>query len=254
VFDRILGPIQRTFDSGYKLLFSRIGIAALSFTLLYILVSLFVPSVYLVELGNALVFAFALVNLCLYLPDAVWATKNDNGEAGQYFVVGLSLILIYLVELRAYSTIWRWLDYPASWSTHPFHAFFLYIAFFGLTMLMTAPGMTAGRIPIKNWKSVAAGVSFAVFVLGVTVGLIFSGQPTPIVVPERGDFVDAVCPTDAPIKGNINKGKYIYHIPGSDYFQMTKPVICFRSEESAIANGFRAPKARQQIEAPVIKP
>jgi hypothetical protein len=83
----------------------------------------------------------------------------------------------------------------------------------------------------------------------VTVGstIIASETPSGDLIVERGEgFVRVrgmtVCPDGFPIKGNASSG--IFHAPSDHSYQRTIPEICFASEDSAIANGFRAPSRR----------
>jgi micrococcal nuclease len=51
------------------------------------------------------------------------------------------------------------------------------------------------------------------------------------------------CPSDRPIKGNINtKGERIYHVPGGAFYGRTKPERCFATEDEAQREGFRKSK------------
>jgi hypothetical protein len=52
------------------------------------------------------------------------------------------------------------------------------------------------------------------------------------------------CPSNAPIKGNINKkGNQMYHETKEAVYKKVKPVICFPDTATAQKAGFRAPKA-----------
>lgn len=51
------------------------------------------------------------------------------------------------------------------------------------------------------------------------------------------------CPPGYPVKGNINsKGEKIYHVPGGQFYDRTKPEYCFCTPADAEAAGFRASK------------
>ncbi|PTQ50947.1 MAG: hypothetical protein HSCHL_2036 [Hydrogenibacillus schlegelii] len=51
------------------------------------------------------------------------------------------------------------------------------------------------------------------------------------------------CPAGYPIKGNINsKGEKIYHVPGGQFYDKTKPEMCFKTPGDAEKAGFRASK------------
>jgi hypothetical protein len=48
------------------------------------------------------------------------------------------------------------------------------------------------------------------------------------------------CPTGYPIKGNQNSG--IYHVPGQQFYDRTRPEDCFATEADAQAAGYRRSK------------
>ena len=54
---------------------------------------------------------------------------------------------------------------------------------------------------------------------------------------------DGQCPATHPVKGNHSRsGDFIYHIPGSQFYDRTEAEVCFASAEEAQAAGFRAPR------------
>ena len=55
--------------------------------------------------------------------------------------------------------------------------------------------------------------------------------------------VDGACPSSHPIKGNLSRNNVlIFHLPGTNNYERTKPEACFATEADAEAAGFR--KAR----------
>ena len=52
--------------------------------------------------------------------------------------------------------------------------------------------------------------------------------------------VDSECPDGFPVKAKVKSG--IYHAPGSNTYERTKPDRCYPSVEAAEADGLRAPK------------
>jgi hypothetical protein len=50
------------------------------------------------------------------------------------------------------------------------------------------------------------------------------------------------CPSNAPIKGNLNKGKKLYHQTKDASYKGVKPEICFADAATAQKAGFSAPK------------
>lgn len=67
-----------------------------------------------------------------------------------------------------------------------------------------------------------------------------ANQSKPRMVKGNGSYN---CPKGYPIKGNINsKGEKIYHAPGGQYYNKTKPEYCFCTEQDARNAGFRPSK------------
>jgi serine/threonine protein kinase len=61
--------------------------------------------------------------------------------------------------------------------------------------------------------------------------------PDPLVAPPIG--MD--CPPDFPVKGNDSQsGEFIYHLPGWEYYDRTRPERCFAEPAAAEAAGYRA--------------
>jgi hypothetical protein len=49
------------------------------------------------------------------------------------------------------------------------------------------------------------------------------------------------CPPDFPVKGNDSQsGEFIYHLPGWEYYDRTRPERCFAEPAAAEAAGYRA--------------
>lgn len=65
--------------------------------------------------------------------------------------------------------------------------------------------------------------------------------PPPRSVPGSGGYA---CPPGYPIKGNqtSSTGEWIYHVPGGQYYDRTKPEECFMTEADAQAAGYRRSK------------
>lgn len=67
--------------------------------------------------------------------------------------------------------------------------------------------------------------------------------PLPAATPAPGGSAPPAgrdCPSTHPIKGNINsQGEKIYHVPGGQFYTVTIPEVCFRTEADAQAAGYR---------------
>lgn len=51
------------------------------------------------------------------------------------------------------------------------------------------------------------------------------------------------CPATHPIKGNFTTysgERCIYHVPGGQFYEKTKPEICYANPRDAVADGCRA--------------
>ncbi len=92
----------------------------------------------------------------------------------------------------------------------------------------------AGAVLVACGGSEPAGTADLAALPSVVV-TIPTGAPGAV-SPEGG-----ACPPGYPIKGNTtsNSGEWIYHVPGGQYFDVTKPEVCFNSEADAQAAGFR---------------
>ena len=69
-------------------------------------------------------------------------------------------------------------------------------------------------------------------------------QPAPPSPRPTGGWAnpnpDGSCPSEYPIKGNINsKGQHIYHKPKGQFYTKTKAKMCFARESDAQKAGFR---------------
>jgi len=85
----------------------------------------------------------------------------------------------------------------------------------GLLTLLVVAVLIAGSLLV--WKLTSAG----------TAGL----SPLP----------DGVCPTEAPIKGNVSQsGERIFHEPGWRYYESTNAEECFKTPSDAESAGYRA--------------
>lgn len=94
----------------------------------------------------------------------------------------------------------------------------------------TLPGAYAGVAPVAGAPAPTAAVA--------------APAPTaPAAVIGRGSAapIDAYqCPATHPIKGNRNS--MIFHKPGGQYYDRTKPEECFGTDADAVAAGYRASK------------
>ena len=71
--------------------------------------------------------------------------------------------------------------------------------------------------------------------IGVAEGAPEPGKYAGSVVPSGGQ-----CPPSHPIKGNLSRNnELIYHVPGGNNYERTRPESCFASESEAEAAGFR---------------
>jgi hypothetical protein len=52
--------------------------------------------------------------------------------------------------------------------------------------------------------------------------------------------VDGVCPVSHPVKAKVASG--IYHLPGGQFYERTRPERCYADAAAAEADGYRAAK------------
>ncbi len=103
-------------------------------------------------------------------------------------------------------------------------------------------GLLAGAA-YAVWRSVAANPTSEV-----------GWEPQPFPVPPQPRTVDAgpdespawrepvdgVCPASHPVKAKLSSG--IYHRPGGQSYERTRPDRCYRDDAAAEADGLRAAK------------
>jgi len=93
------------------------------------------------------------------------------------------------------------------------------------------------------------------FVLGLVVGAVAAvwrwtlarrqdrPEPVPFVAPARQpvpwvEAVDGACPVSHPVKVKVGSG--IYHLPGGQFYERTRPERCYADAAAAEADGYRA--------------
>lgn len=106
---------------------------------------------------------------------------------------------------------------------------------------------------LRDWLLVAAAVSILLIGLSL-VAMAYVAQsspgparlgltPLPVTTPVPGGAGRAApsgmaCPAAHPIKGN--RSSMIYHRPGAEFYEQTRPEDCFASPADAEAAGYRA--------------
>lgn len=239
----MIEKIRRFVTAGAEVFQSRLGVSALVFVIFYILLSIFVPVVWLVELGNALILAFSVLLAFIWLPDAIWSIRKGETDS-QFFTLGMALIFIWIVNSRVWSNVWRWLGHPEWMINHPWTAFMLFVLVFGLAMLVAAPGAAASAIP-KNWRMIVGAIALGIFLLGATLGSLLTSQIAPdnyTPINTTPGIYKPQCAPENPIKGNSTAQGQIYHKPDSLYYPIVSPIACFPDEKVAKDYGFREPK------------
>jgi hypothetical protein len=106
---------------------------------------------------------------------------------------------------------------------------------------------------LRDWLLVAAAASILLIGLSL-VGMAYLAQnapgparlgltPLPATTPapggaERAEPSGMACPATHPLKGN--RSSMIYHRPGAEFYEQTRPEDCFASPADAEAAGYRA--------------
>jgi hypothetical protein len=68
-----------------------------------------------------------------------------------------------------------------------------------------------------------------------------AGSVEPSVPPPTWvDAVDGACPASHPVKAKVGSG--IYHLPGGQFYERTRPERCYADAAAAEADGYRAAK------------
>lgn len=122
----------------------------------------------------------------------------------------------------------------------------------------SAPALPAARrrLTVRDWLLIGAAAAVVLVGLGL-IGMAYmtargggSGQRIPTVVPVfrpappvsspggRPAPSGMNCPQSHPIKGN--RESMVYHAPGDEFYDRTRPEECFAAPADAEAAGFRA--------------
>ena len=72
-------------------------------------------------------------------------------------------------------------------------------------------------------------------------------EPPPA-VPPWVEAVNGSCPPTHPIKVKTASG--IYHVPGGQFYERTRPERCYVDAPAAEADGYRAAKAAKGTRSP----
>lgn len=100
------------------------------------------------------------------------------------------------------------------------------------TAVVTTEVVTAALVEPSGGASAASAAPLARSVV--------RAQEAGVAVVEP---VAGACPATHQIKGNhSSSGDFIYHLPGSRFYDRTNPEVCFATEAEAQAAGFRAPR------------
>lgn len=92
----------------------------------------------------------------------------------------------------------------------------------------TAVVSSPARRPWLTWLAIGVG---AVIVFGM-----LQSRATPV---NSASPVNGTCPAGYPVKGNDGQSGHIYHVPGGQFYNATRPERCFSDGAAAEAAGYR---------------
>lgn len=143
----------------------------------YIVLMAILPRDDLLTLMNGLLFCVAISVVFTFSRDTLRIVMAGRVDREDYLLLGIVVAWTSVACLRAWVTVWRFLDRPPSWVDDPILGLFILWAILAGALMMTAPSAFKGRIPAKNWAKlgftvcVGSIIAFIVIFLKGRMGL-----------------------------------------------------------------------------------
>jgi len=148
----------------------KFGLWALALTLLFVIVSTFIPRTPLLAILNGVFLGVVVCVGIVYFP-LVWLTFWKGGiDRVSQLAVGIGLIWISIAGQRLYWIVWHYFDTPAGWQSNPFLAAMAYISVIGGCLFVTAPGYPSE--PVSRHVEIWSANRALLFVLGAIGGTV----------------------------------------------------------------------------------
>lgn len=125
----------------------------------------------MMELTSSLVLGVSVAVMLTWLPTAVRCLRTGLREGESLFSVGTFFFATAIAVQRLWSTAYRWDGRPDWMLNSPFSSLAWWMVFCAGTMVLLAPGTSAGAVPQRNWVYVACAASFGSLIAGITIGM-----------------------------------------------------------------------------------
>jgi hypothetical protein len=132
--------------------------------LLFAAVAMSTDAGWLIGILNSLLISLAAGVCCAYGPAAIRILfTHDPIEDSDCLSLGIFISWGAIIELRAWSVVWRWMGMPAALTNTDFITYGLFMSATAAVLHLGAPGGVNGRIPTTRWIKI--GILVAAVVL-----------------------------------------------------------------------------------------
>lgn len=127
-----------------------------------------------VEVSSSLALGGAVMIAMTWWASAVYAIRSGAREGEGLLALGIFVLASAIAYNRIYATAFRWLDRPDWLLNSPFNPLGPWSIFWGLAIILLAPGTVRGNVPNRNFVYVVLSVGIGGIIAGITIGLFLA--------------------------------------------------------------------------------
>lgn len=124
-----------------------------------------------VEIASGLVFGADIMLALTWAAAAYYAVRHGAKSGEGILALGLFWVCSFGAIQRFWTIVFRWLDRPDWMLDHWSNPLAVWSIFWGLIIIMLAPGTQQGNVPARNQVQVILAVFIGALVAGITIGL-----------------------------------------------------------------------------------
>jgi len=124
------------------------------------------------NLASILPFGAASIIVVTWATAAYQAVRYNSREGAGILVFGVFLTALGIVENRAYTLVYRWLDRPEWLLTSVLNPLGPWMIFWGLAIILLAPGTVRGNVPWTNIVYIVVAAFLGGMLTAATIFLV----------------------------------------------------------------------------------
>lgn len=128
----------------------------------------------IVEVSSSLALGGAIMIAMTWSASAAYAVRTGAREGEGLLALGIFVLASAIAYNRIYATAYRWLDRPEWLLNSPFNPLGPWSIFWGLAIILLAPGTVRGNVPNRNFIYVVFSVGIGCLIAGITIGIFFA--------------------------------------------------------------------------------